>query len=201
MDAAHCCKSASQRGHSLVYSSIFRLSITSDRVRLIGRSWNPSTRATPTPWINYCCCLNKSWGDESTPSAVACLHQRGALVEISQLHGCEPPLFGQIRHGSDRVLVVARQKDDPAAALDDLVGSQGGRNQVIKTFHQLRACERLRNEDRGREAIQFFEGNAERVCRIDDRLAFPTRQGFRYVAMLFEQDRRDDCVGLERLLQ
>ena len=154
-----------------------------------------------TPWINYCCCLNKSWGDESTPSAVACLHQRGALVEISQLHGCEPPLFGQIRHGSDRALVVARQKDDPAAALDDLVGSQGGRNQVIKTFHQLRACERLRNEDRGREAIQFFEGNAERVCRIDDRLAFPTRQGFRYVAMLFEQDRQDDCVGLERLLQ
>ena len=47
------------------------------------------------------------------------VHQRATLVELSQLDGCEPELFGQIRHGSDRVLVVARQKDDPMAPLDD----------------------------------------------------------------------------------
>jgi hypothetical protein len=57
----------------------------------------------------------------------ACVHQRATLVDLSQLDGCEPELFGQIRHGSDRVLVIARQKDDPVTALDDRVGSQGGR--------------------------------------------------------------------------
>src|SRR5947199_9343936 len=51
--------------------------------------------------------------DEVAPSAAACVHQRATLVELSQLDGCEPELFGQIRHGSGRVLVVARQKDDP----------------------------------------------------------------------------------------
>src|SRR5579863_4460530 len=46
--------------------------------------------------------------DELTPSAAACMHQRATLIELSQLDGREPELFGQIRHGSDRVLVVAR---------------------------------------------------------------------------------------------
>src|ERR1700682_2028637 len=46
--------------------------------------------------------------DELTPSAAACVHQRATLVELSQLDGCEPELFGQGRHGSGRVLVVAR---------------------------------------------------------------------------------------------
>ena len=46
--------------------------------------------------------------DELAPSAAARLHQRATLVELSQLDGCEPELFGQGRHGSDRVLVVAR---------------------------------------------------------------------------------------------
>src|SRR5207244_8372338 len=73
--------------------------------------------------------------DELTPSAAACVHQRATLVELSQLDGREPELFGQIRYGSDRVLVVTRQKDDPVPALDDRIGSQGGRNQVIETFH------------------------------------------------------------------
>src|SRR6202521_2169303 len=52
--------------------------------------------------------------DELAPSAAACVHQRATLVELSQLDGCEPELFGQGRHGSDRVLVVARQKDEVA---------------------------------------------------------------------------------------
>src|SRR6202790_5818219 len=51
--------------------------------------------------------------DELTPSAAACVHQRAPLVELSQLDGREPEFFSQIRHGSDRVLVVARQKDAP----------------------------------------------------------------------------------------
>ena len=50
-------------------------------------------------------------------------------------------MFGQIRHGSDRVLVIARQKDDPVAALDDWIGSQYGRTQVIETFHELGGSE------------------------------------------------------------
>src|SRR5512141_2759869 len=120
--------------------------------------------------------------DELTPSAAACVHQRATLVELSQLDGCEPEFFGQIRHGSDSVLVVARQKDDPVAALDDRIGSQGGSTQVIKAFHELDAGERLRNEGRGRETVQILRWNSKRVHRVDDRLAFPTRHGLRNLA-------------------
>jgi hypothetical protein len=62
---------------------------------------------------------------------------------------------------SDRVLVVARQKDDPVAVLDDRIGSQGGRNQVIESFHKLGAGERLRDEGGGREAVQLFKENSK----------------------------------------
>jgi hypothetical protein len=139
--------------------------------------------------------------DEPTPSAAACLHQRATLVELSQLDGCEPKFFGQIRHGSDGVLVVARQKDDPMAPLDDRIGRQGGRNQVIKTFHELSAGEGLRSEGGGRETAQLFRENSKRVRRVDDRLAFPIRQGLRNLAMFPERDRQDDCVGLECIPQ
>jgi hypothetical protein len=46
--------------------------------------------------------------DELTPNAAACVRQGAALVELSQLDGCEPQLFGQCCHGIDRVLVIAR---------------------------------------------------------------------------------------------
>ena len=65
--------------------------------------------------------------------------KRATLIELSQLGGCEPEFFGQIRHRSDRVLLIARQKDDPVAALDDRIGRQDGRNQVVETFHDLSA--------------------------------------------------------------
>src|SRR5579859_605868 len=84
--------------------------------------------------------------DEPTPSAAACVNQRATLVELSQLDGCESELFGQIRHGSGRVLVVARQKDDPVATLDDRIGIQCGRNQVIEAFHDLSSGELLRDD-------------------------------------------------------
>ena len=87
------------------------------------------------------------------------MHQRATLIELSQLDGCEPELFGQIRHGSDRVLVVARQKDDPVPTLDDRICSQGGRNQVIETLHEPGAGERLRGEGGGGETVQLLEGN------------------------------------------
>jgi hypothetical protein len=47
-------------------------------------------------------------------AAPTCVHQRASVVELSQLDGCEPESFGQGRHGSDRVLVVAPQKDEAA---------------------------------------------------------------------------------------
>src|SRR6185437_9320556 len=111
--------------------------------------------------------------DERAPSAAACMHQRATLVELSQLDGCEPELFGQGRHGSDRVLVVTRQKDDPAAALDDRIGSQDGRTQVIEALHEFSVGERLRDEGGRRETVQLFRGNSKPVHRVDDRLSFP----------------------------
>ena len=63
--------------------------------------------------------------DELTPSAAACVHQRATLVELSQLNGRKPESFRQSRHRSDRVLVVARQKEDPVPALNDRNRSPG----------------------------------------------------------------------------
>ncbi len=133
--------------------------------------------------------------DEWPPGSAACLHQCATLVEFPQLDGCEPEFFGQIRHGSDGVLVVARQKDDPVAAFDDRICCERGSNQVIEAFHELGTVERFRDESGGREAVQLFGGNAKGIRRVDDRLVFPARQGFRNFGMLFEQNRQKDCVG------
>lgn len=138
--------------------------------------------------------------DQRAPSAAARVHQRATLVELSQLDGREPELSGQGRDVSGRVLVVARQKDDPVAALDDRIGSQGGRNQVIEAFRELGAGERLRDESGGRETVQLFR-DRKRVRGIDDCLAFPARQSLRNVAMIPERNRQDDGVGLERFPQ
>jgi len=47
------------------------------------------------------------------------------------------------------------------AALDDRIGSQGGRNKVIESFHKRGAGERLRDEGGGREAVQLFKENSK----------------------------------------
>ena len=52
------------------------------------------------------------------------------------------------------------------------------------------------SESGGRETAQLFR-DWKRVHRVDDRLAFPVRQGLRNLAMLPEWDRQDDRVGLE----
>src|SRR5882724_6678617 len=95
---------------------------------------------TPKAYINHRLLLlpEQILEDELTPGAAACVHQRATLVELSQPDGGEPKLFSPIRHGSGRVLVVARQKDDPMAPVYARIGRQGGRNQMIKTFHELR---------------------------------------------------------------
>jgi hypothetical protein len=66
--------------------------------------------------------------DELAPGAPARAYQRTALVEPSELYGCEAELFGQGHHGSDCLLVVARQKDDAVSALDHRIGRKFGRN-------------------------------------------------------------------------
>ena len=68
------------------------------------------------------------------------------------------------------------------------IGSQGGRNQVIKTFHELSAGEGLRSEGGGRETAQLFRENSKRIRRVDDRLAFPARQGLRNLARTWAED-------------
>src|ERR1700722_8276194 len=87
------------------------------------------------------------------------------------------------------------------AALDDRIGSQFGRPQMVETFHEPGAGKRLRGEGGGRETLQLFRGNSKRVYRVEDRLAFPTRQGLRNLAILPERDRQDDRVGIEGIPQ
>src|SRR3979411_1584752 len=69
--------------------------------------------------------LNKSW-KMSWPQVRPRACTSAPLVELSQLDGCEPELFGQGRHGSGRVLVDPRRTDEPVAPLDDRVGGPGG---------------------------------------------------------------------------
>src|SRR6185437_13411026 len=120
--------------------------------------------------------------DELTPAASACAHQRATFVELSQRYGGEAELFRQSRDWSDRAIVVAREKDNPVAALYVRIGSERCRNEVVEAFHQLRTCERLCDDDGRLETVQLFNGNSIRVRRVDDRLAFPARQGLRNVA-------------------
>ena len=68
-----------------------------------------------------------------------CVHQRATFVELSELDGCEPQLFGQIHHGSDRIFIVACQKDDPVTSLDLWIGRELGRTQVIEALYELGA--------------------------------------------------------------
>src|SRR5579859_1198306 len=77
--------------------------------------------------------------------------------------------------------------------------SRFGRTQVIETFHELGAGERLRNECGGRQIVQFLRWDWKRVHCVDNRLAFPARQGLRHLAVLPERDRQDDYVGIERI--
>jgi len=124
--------------------------------------------------------------DKWPPGAATCLHQRATLVELPQLDGCEPKLFGKICHGFECVLVVARQKEDAMAAVNIRVGCQGGCRQVIEAFHEFGAAERFCDEGGRRKAVQVFWRNAKRIRRVDDRLAFPVRQGLCNFRMLFE---------------
>ena len=110
--------------------------------RSVGRL--PALRTAPVRRLLLL--LEQILEDELAPSAAACVHQRATFVELSQLDGCESELFGQGRHGSGRVFVVARQKNDPVAALDDRIGRERCRNQVIEPFDELGAGERLRDE-------------------------------------------------------
>jgi len=115
--------------------------LTSSVSDLIGRFGTSHLGPNHTVVARLLLLLEQVLEDEPTPSFTACVHQRATLVELSEPDGCEPELFGQIRYRSDRVLVVARQENDPVAPLDDRIGSQDGCNQVIKTLHQLGAGE------------------------------------------------------------
>src|ERR1700692_2628874 len=59
---------------------------------------------------------------------------------------------------------------------------------AAEPFDELGAGERLRDVGGGRETVQLFR-DWKRVRRVDDRLAFPARQGLRNLAMLPRRDR------------
>src|ERR1035438_7005044 len=112
----------SQSGHSFRCSSKSLLFPSSSVSDLIGRFGTIRLEPNHTVVDRLLLLLEQILEDEPTPSLAACVHQRATLVELSQLAGCEPELLGQIRRSEESVLVIARQKDDPVAALDDRVG-------------------------------------------------------------------------------
>ena len=135
--------------------------------------------------------------DEWSPDAAPRVHQQAALVELSESDGSESKSLRQVRDGSDRALIIARQKDDAMASFNNRIASQRSRTQVVKTFHDLSAGEGLRNEGGGRETVQFLRLQRKRIHCVDDRLAFPTRQRLRNLTMFSERDCQDDRVGLD----
>src|SRR5437879_649481 len=104
------------------------------RSRAARRSW----RARPVLGIDHTVVdrllllLEQILEDELAPDAAACVHQRATLVELSQLDGWEPELFGQGRHGGGRVLVVARQEHAPVAALYERAWARRGPDQGLE---------------------------------------------------------------------
>src|SRR5258707_9091663 len=80
-------------------------------------------------------------------------------LSFPSLTGANPSCLAKAATGAVASSSSLDKKDDPVAALDDRIGSQGGRNQVIETFHELGAGERLRDEGGGRETVQLFKGN------------------------------------------
>src|SRR5579872_6736344 len=139
--------------------------------------------------------------DEWSPDAAPCVHQQAALVKLSESDGRESKSLRQVRDRSDRVLIIARQKDDAMASLNNRIAGQRSRTQVVKTFHDLSTGEGLRNEGGGRETVQFLRWQRKRVHCVDDRLALPTRQRLRNLTMFSERDCQDDRVGFERIPQ
>src|SRR6185503_3257209 len=134
--------------------------------------------------------------DEWSPDAAPRVHQQAALVKLSESEGGESKSLRQVNDWSDRVLIIARQKDDAMASLNNRIGSQGSRTQVVKTFHDLSAGEGLRNESGGRETVQFLRRQRKRIHCVNDRLALPTWQRLRNLTMFSEWNCQDDRVGL-----
>src|ERR1700761_5283601 len=99
--------------------------------------WNHSSRPVPTALDQLLLLLRQILEYEQTPAVTVCVHQRATFVELSEFDGCEPELFRQINHGSERVIVVARKKDDAVPSLDLRIGCQLGRTQVIKALNEL----------------------------------------------------------------
>ena len=61
--------------------------------------------------------------DEWSQGTAACVHQQAALVKLSERDGGESKSLRQVRDGSDRVLIIARQEDDAMASLNNRIAS------------------------------------------------------------------------------
>ncbi len=83
------------------------------------------------------------------------------------------------------------------AALDDRIGGQCGRTQVIKTLHQPGAVNDFAtNAEDGRPSSSSGGTGNEFIASMTV-LPFQLGRAFAILAMFPERDRQDDCVGLE----
>ena len=92
---------------SYVLIETFQVRFTGVGLRSNRTFWNRTSQPKSRGRRQLLFLLEQILKDEWTPNAAACMHQRATFVELPQLDGCEPELFGQLRHGSDRVLIVA----------------------------------------------------------------------------------------------
>src|SRR5271168_1052699 len=142
-------------------------SLASERVRY-SRTFCVVPRAPNHAVEELLLLLEQILEDEWSPDAAPRVHQQAALVKLSEIDGGESKSLRQVRDGSDRVLIIARQKDDAMASLNNRIASQRSRTQVVKTFHDLSAGEGLRNEGGGRETVQFLRWQRKRIHCVDD---------------------------------
>src|ERR1700676_2662651 len=80
-------------------------------------------------------------------------------LSFPSLTGANPSCLAKSATGAIASSSSLDRKTTRWPPLDDRIGSQGGRNQVIKTFHELSAGERLRDEGEGRETVQLLRWN------------------------------------------
>src|ERR1700689_4412981 len=110
------------------------LSLASEHVRY-SRTCCVVPRATNHAVEELLLLLEQVLEDEWSPDLAPRVHQQAALVKLSESDGGESKSLRQVRDGSDRVLIIARQKDDAMASLNNRIASQRSRTQVVKTFH------------------------------------------------------------------
>ena len=91
------------------------------------------------------------------PSSFRARAQAVHLSKAAKFDRRETEIFRKRTNLRGGAVVVARQEHDSPATVYGRVLLKDGSNQMVEAFHQFGSGERLRDDGRGRDTIQFLE--------------------------------------------